>query len=144
MSYFWHLWPTFVRSKCKRILLRSQIGMRLFLWFLNSVHYRETEIETVRESIVSRYAKEKNIISRVSWSLLPYSFSASDRSCKACTLLLLLFHWRWRMNVSSLSFNEEGIFWVEDPAKRPQSPPCQNTGKNEIGSSRRAKCHWKH
>jgi len=30
------------------------------------VHYRETEIETVRESIVSRYAKEKNIISRVS------------------------------------------------------------------------------
>ena len=33
----WSIFGTFVHSKCKRSLLRSQCWMRLFLWFSNTV-----------------------------------------------------------------------------------------------------------
>ena len=52
IDQFWRFWGTFVHLKCKCSSLRSQCWMRLFLWFSNTVPYRESLIHC-RPSITS-------------------------------------------------------------------------------------------
>ena len=39
MYYFWHFWPIFVHSKCKRSSLRSSMLNATFLRFSNTVYF---------------------------------------------------------------------------------------------------------
>ena len=48
MDHFWHFKWTFVHSKCKRISLRSQCCIILFLWFSNTV-----SLESLKNIIVA-------------------------------------------------------------------------------------------